>query len=240
MFPAERKAAEFILANPEKASQISVTELADLSDSSDATVIRMCKRLGFTGFYQLKLALASELGYIQLMGQQTKPGGYMDCGETLRLITRNIISMERNLDQEMLDEVVTRVLESRIVYVIAAGNSIPSAMDFSFRLNRIGIPAVCNVVIENTLNSLALAREDDLLFAVSHSGSSKQVIRSIELARSRGMHSVILTHSTKNSAALLADYRILSYPSTPLFQNYGIASHLFDNVVVDLLLYMIA
>ncbi|HIR27102.1 MAG TPA: hypothetical protein IAB84_03915 [Candidatus Choladousia intestinigallinarum] len=50
MFPAERKAAEYILEHPENTSRINITELAELSGSSDATVIRMCKRLGFTGF----------------------------------------------------------------------------------------------------------------------------------------------------------------------------------------------
>jgi hypothetical protein len=37
----------------------------------------------------------------------------------------------------------------------------------------------------------------------------------------------------------MADYCILSYPVTPLFHNYGIATHLFENVIIDLLLYRI-
>ncbi|MDY3250349.1 MAG: MurR/RpiR family transcriptional regulator, partial [Candidatus Choladocola sp.] len=53
MFPAERKVAEYILAYPEKVARITITELAELSGASDATVIRLCKRLGYKGFYQL-------------------------------------------------------------------------------------------------------------------------------------------------------------------------------------------
>ena len=62
MFPAERNVAEYILAHPEDASRLNITELAELSGSSDATVIRMCKRLGFTGFYQMKLSFLQNSG----------------------------------------------------------------------------------------------------------------------------------------------------------------------------------
>lgn len=239
MFPAERKVAEYILNHPENAAQISITELADLSGTSDATVIRMCKRLGYKGFYQMKICLSSELGYIHLMGQQQKPSDSMSDSEVLRLLARNIIAMEDNCHPDTLASIVNLLLNSQHVYVIAAGNSIPCAMDFAFRLCRIGIQTSCNTVIENTLNEISLGHEHETLVVFSHSGSSKQVLRAMELAKSREMATVLFTHSSKNSAALMADHSILTYPVTPLFHHYGVASHLFENVIIDLLLYRI-
>ncbi|MDO4320988.1 MAG: MurR/RpiR family transcriptional regulator [Lachnospiraceae bacterium] len=239
MFPAERRVAEYILDHPENAAQISITELADLSGTSDATVIRMCKRLGYKGFYQMKICLSSELGYIHLMGQQQKPSAFMSDSEVLRLLARNIIAMEDNLHPDILSSVVELLSKSQHVYVIAAGNSIPCAMDFAFRLCRVGIRTTCNTVVENTLNEISLGHKQETLVVFSHSGSSKQVLRAMELAKSREMSTVILTHSSRNSAALMADYCILTYPVTPLFHHYGVASHLFENVISDLLLYRI-
>ncbi len=239
MFPAERKVAEYILEHPENAAQISITELADLSGTSDATVIRMCKRLGYKGFYQMKICLSSELGYIHLMGQKQMPSDSMSDSEVLRLLARNIIAMEDNCHPDTLTAIVNLLQDSQHVYVIAAGNSIPCAMDFAFRLCRIGIRTTCNTVIENTLNEISLGHEHETLVVFSHSGSSKQVLRAMELARSQGMATVLFTHSSKNSAALMADYFILTYPVTPLFHHYGIASHLFENAIIDLLLYRI-
>ena len=239
MFPAERKVAEYILEHPENAAQISVTELADLSGTSDATVIRMCKRLGYKGFYQMKICLSSELGYIHLMGQKQMPSDSMSDSEVLRLLARNVIAMEDNCHPVTLTSIVNLLQSSQHVYVIAAGNSIPCAMDFAFRLCRIGIRTTCNTVIENTLNEISLGHEHETLVVFSHSGSSKQVLRAMELAKSQGMATVLFTHSSKNSAALMADYFILTYPATPLFHHYGIASHLFENVIIDLLLYRI-
>ena len=49
IFMAERKVADFVLENPERAVNANVSELANLSGVSDATVIRFCKRIGFQG-----------------------------------------------------------------------------------------------------------------------------------------------------------------------------------------------
>lgn len=239
MFPAERKVAEYILHHPEESAQLCITELAELSGSSDATIIRTCKRLGFTGFYQMKLRLASDLGYIQLLGRNQNTRGQMSIPEVFRTLARNIITMEQNINPEVIEKVVDLLLNSRHVYLTAAGNSIPSAMDFGFRLSRLGIRTSCNPVIENMLNDISLGREGETLVVVSHSGSSKQVLAAMELARKQKMRSILLTHSHRNSAAMLADYCILTHPVSPLFHNYGIASHLFDNVVTDLILYLI-
>ena len=58
MFAAEKKVADYILAYPEQVVSASVSELAELSGVRDATVIRMCKHLGYQGFYQMKINLA--------------------------------------------------------------------------------------------------------------------------------------------------------------------------------------
>ncbi|HEY5583170.1 MAG TPA: hypothetical protein VIK78_01610 [Ruminiclostridium sp.] len=62
LFTAEKKVADYILKNAEHVVSANVSELADLSGASDATVIRMCKRIGYEGFYQMKIKLSHDLG----------------------------------------------------------------------------------------------------------------------------------------------------------------------------------
>ena len=64
IFMAERKVADFVLENPERAVNANVSELANLSGVSDATVIRFCKRIGFQGHYQFRITLSRDLGRI--------------------------------------------------------------------------------------------------------------------------------------------------------------------------------
>ena len=85
MYLAERKVAEYILEEPQNTIRLNVTELAEASGVSDATVIRMCKKLGYTGFYQMKICLAEELGRNQMTGYQDSKIGRASCRERVWL-----------------------------------------------------------------------------------------------------------------------------------------------------------
>ena len=59
---SERKIADFIVKNPYKTVDCNVAELAKLSGVSDATVVRMCHHIGYTGYYQFRITLARDMG----------------------------------------------------------------------------------------------------------------------------------------------------------------------------------
>ncbi len=60
MGASEKKIADFILENPTGLIPLSISEFADKCGSSDATVVRFSRRLGFSGYQQLKISLAQE------------------------------------------------------------------------------------------------------------------------------------------------------------------------------------
>ena len=57
IFSAEKKVADFVLQNPQKAVECNVSELAKHSGVSDATIVRMCHHIGYTGYYQFRITL---------------------------------------------------------------------------------------------------------------------------------------------------------------------------------------
>ena len=61
MTPAESEVVQYILHHPEKAAELSVHELSARAFSSSATIVRMCRRLGFDGYKELRRSLQYEL-----------------------------------------------------------------------------------------------------------------------------------------------------------------------------------
>lgn len=59
--PALQRIAEYALEAPDRVLYHTVTELAEAASSSEGSVIRFCKDLGFRGFQDFKLALATDL-----------------------------------------------------------------------------------------------------------------------------------------------------------------------------------
>ncbi|WP_406542271.1 MurR/RpiR family transcriptional regulator [Clostridium ljungdahlii] len=58
---AEKKAAHYILENPESIIHFSITEFAYVSKVSETTIFRLCNKLGYTGYQDLKINLASTI-----------------------------------------------------------------------------------------------------------------------------------------------------------------------------------
>ena len=62
LFPAEKKVADYIISNSSDIINLNVAELALLSSTSDATVVRTVKHLGYDGYYQMRLLLSRDIG----------------------------------------------------------------------------------------------------------------------------------------------------------------------------------
>lgn len=240
MFLAERKVADFISLNPYEVVELNVSDLADKSGASDATVIRLCKRLGYKGFYQMKLALAEELGRYQMTGYSDPEENPKNAREVIQCLTRDLMHIADRLDNEKAEECAEMICNSKRVFVVAAGNTIPVAMDFAFRLCRQGINASCGTIVEYGMASMVGGGEEDLLIAVSHSGSSKHVIQAVEIAKKKKIPTVTVTSSKSNPLARKAKITLLTAVEKPLFGEYGSATHIYDQAVLDSLLYLVA
>ena len=60
--PSLARVANFIRARPVTVVDSTINELAALCETSVASVVRFCRAIGFSGYAQLRMALASELG----------------------------------------------------------------------------------------------------------------------------------------------------------------------------------
>ena len=239
VFSAERRVAEFILKNPEQVVAQSVSDIAEQSGVSDATVIRLCKHLGYTGFYQMKLQLAHELGRNQLLrghGSAEKP----ECASDLiKELAASILNISANIDMQALSTCVDRIRQAGTVYFVAAGNSVPVAESLSFRLGRIGIRAVSSQLSEQMIININNGSPNDLVIGVSHSGSSKHVINAFEMARKKGIWAIALTDVKRSSAEQAADVTLSTGITESSVFLFGATSYLFLYALTDLIVFFV-
>lgn len=240
IFAAERRVADFIIKNPEQAVMCNVSELAGLSNVSDATVIRMCKHIGYEGYYQMKLFLSHDLGRTQMSGISDISHSPKSAGDFFKIIANNMMLLANSIDLQLVATCVELITKSEFVHIIAIGNTSPVSSDMAFRLGRLGIRTTTSSVPEYFLNNVSLATDKDLIIGISHSGSSKTVVQAIELARDRGIKTISICGSQNSPLSKASDISLLSPGNDKLFSEYGITSHIFEMAVVDLILYFIA
>jgi len=239
IFSAERKVADYILREPENTVRINVSELAEASGASDATVIRLCKHLGYKGFYQMKLQLAHDLGRDQLLSGNIQSSELGTWEDVLKEAASNIIQTKNNINGETLQALVDLILNCDTVHLVAIGNSIPSALDFAFRLGRLGIRSTSSSISEHQINNVDLGTQRDIVIGISHSGSSKQVLLAMEVAKKRGMKTAVITDLLRTPIEKEADLTLstgIEYSSVYIF---GAASHIYITAILDVLIYQL-
>lgn len=82
----------------------------------------------------MKLALAEELGRYQMTGYSDPEENPKNAREVIQCLTRDLMHIADRLDNEKAEECAEMICNSKRVFVVAAGNTIPVAMDFAFRL----------------------------------------------------------------------------------------------------------
>lgn len=235
IFSAEKKVADFVLKNPQKTVDSNVSELAKQSGVSDATVVRMCHHIGYTGYYEFRITLAKDLGrqqYETVNRVQT----HDEVERQFREYAENIIAIGRRIDADVMWNCVNLLKSCKQAHLLAVGNTCPLTQYMGFRLGRLGIKSTYNVAAEYFLNNVNLADSDDILVAISQSGTSKQVIQGLELGKEKGLKAIAITAYANSPVANLADYVLLSAGTEGPFNYYKGFAHLNETAVIDALL----
>lgn len=239
IFLAEKKVADFILENPEKAVNANVSELANYSGVSDATVIRLCKHIGYQGYYQLRIDLSRDLGRKQVSDVDMENIKADTVSDLFQAFSDGIIAIGQNLDQSKLLECANLIKTSKQVHIVAVGNTTPLAMYMGFRMGRLGVKCTYNMIPEYFLNQVNLADDEDIVIAISQSGSSKQVVQAMELAKEKGLKIIAITGYEYSPVSRLTDYLLLSNIAGQAFDYYKSYSHLNETVVIEALLHFV-
>ena len=235
IFSAEKKVADFVLSNPQKVVDSNVSELAKQSGVSDATVVRKCHHIGYSGYYQFRITLARDLGKKQY-GDMVIPKSKDAVEKVFHGYAENMLAIGKHIDTENMWNCVNLIKTCKTAHIIAIGNTNVLAPYMGFRLGRLGIRCTYGLSAEYFMNHVNLADPNDILIAISKSGTSKPVILGMELGKEKGLKMIAITSHIQSPVSELADYVLLSSGKADPFNYYKEYAHLNVMAVVDALL----
>lgn len=235
---SEKKIADYILKYPDRAVNCNVSELANASGTSDATIIRFSKHLGYSGYYQLRIILSRELGRIDRPYDSGNSGDTI--AGTLQKYAANLQYLAGSIDESRFQKCVQVLEQSHYVHIVAAGNTTPLAHHLGFRLGRLGIRSTFHMLTEYYMNDVILAQENDVIFAISQSGSSKQVVQVLEIAAQRKIPIIAMVGYEYSPISKLADYLLPAVVPNQSFDYCKNHAHIYEMAVLDALLDVIA
>lgn len=236
-FDAEKKIADYILSNKEKVVDMTVAELAKESKTSDATVSRFCKKCNLKGFHHLKITLAKELSDKKTDIVKSCDINSKNIASSLENILANKIEeltqTIRMIDEFTLNKVLEIFKTAGCVQFAAVGNTLPVALDGSYKFNQLGIKSVAISIWETQLGYTLNVDKTDVIVIISNSGASKHLVSLAQVAKERGATIIGITNSENSSIAKLSDYHIITATRERLFMDEYCFSRISAMTVIE-------
>lgn len=196
MTRAERKVAAAVLQSPYRLLRKSIGALAAEAGVSEPTVIRFCRRLKCRGFQDFKLQLAQDLatgahfGPTRLSVDETAPdliAKVIDSG------IATLIKVRDTLPPEAVQQAVEALAAADRIEFYGLGGSGIVAQDAQHKFFRLGVPVVA--YSDPTVHSVSasLLKPGCVAVAISQSGTTPELIASVELGLAAGATVIAIT-----------------------------------------------
>jgi DNA-binding MurR/RpiR family transcriptional regulator len=233
--------AQRVIDDPEAVANSTITELAQACGTSETTVIRFCRAIGFSGYPELRLTLATEAGRAQGVTGGRVVGSDISADDTLEQVVEKIAFADaraveetaNQLDIQVLDQVVTAIAGARRVDVYGVGASAFVASDFQQKMHRIGRTSYAWSDAHIMLTSAAVLEPTDVAVGISHTGSTVETIDALSVAKRRGATTVALTNFPRSPIADAADLVLTTAARETTFRSGATASRLAQLTVID-------
>lgn len=233
---AEKKVADYILRRSDEVIHMSITELAQKSESSESTIVRLCKKLRLRGYQELRVALAQDLA--SPVRQIHEKVHLTDTPEqTMRKVfqaaAQALSDTESVLKVDHLAKAVEFVKDARSISFFGVGASGVIAQDAFYRFSKLGIN--CHVATDGhgQINKAVLLKAGDVAIGISHSGRSRDVVRTLDIARKQGAKTIAITQFGHSPITEVADTVLFTSSRETAFRTEAMASRIAQAAILD-------
>ncbi len=240
---AEQRVADFILKHAEELIYLTVTELAERTQTSESTVVRLCQKIGYKGYQEFKIMLARDLvGPTETVYEQIEPTDALPSLKA-KVFQANAQALKDTIEvlsDEELGKAVEAIARARKVEIYGIGGSAPLALDAYHKFMKLGICAVWLNDSDLMAMSSSLLLPGDVALGISHTGASRDVCDAMENAQNAGATTICITHRATSPITKVSNVKLFTAAKETAFGSDATSSRIAQLTIIDTLFASIA
>ncbi|WP_343207862.1 MurR/RpiR family transcriptional regulator [Anaerolentibacter hominis] len=244
----QKELADYILHNMEQVTLMTMKELADSCETSEATVVRFLHKLGYDSYQLFRMDMVKE--YSELMGAPAQyriqiEDGYQNVSPTdsageikckvMHAASAAILGIESLVDSEQIQKAADWILHAGQIQFFGSGGSYIIALDAFHKFFRLDLPVFCDSNSHFSLVKAGMLTERDVVLLISHTGESLEILACARNARKCGAKVIALTSYMNSSLAKMADLTLFSSHNELEYYTDAMVSRLIQLAVLDMI-----
>ena len=205
-----RKIAQYIVEHYDKAVFMTASKLGESVGVSESTVVRFASAMGYEGYPQLQRSLQELVSHRLTANQRFEMSTEIDPREALGVVLKsdvqNLRATMEQMDENVFEDVVNRLLSARAIYVMGLRSAAPLAQFMGYYLNYIfdNVHLVSSGATD-VFEEISKLKENDVLVGISFPRYSTRTLEAMRFAKRCGAQVVAITDGPMSPLADMAD-----------------------------------
>lgn len=234
----ENEIAQYVMNNAEEVVTSTITAIAKSTNTSEASINRFCKKLGFKGFNSFKIALAQE-NFYNSMKEKAEPYDASFIASISRDYRQMIMNTSAMLDEDILTKAVAGIKAAASVYIFAYANTAFIAYEMEFKLCTVGINAKAITDLSIMRISVSNIRKTDLAIVIAPTLLMRDIYHVVTSCKDRGAQVLAITSYDSPKLNDLVDYRFVASDKITARNSLSLSNNIIFLFVIDVLFSML-
>lgn len=234
---AEKTIAKVLLENPDAITHLTLAEIAQESGSSEASIIRFCKRMGYSGYSAMKEEFIRALAE----GTESHAEG-IDMGDDMVTILKKVFQSNVQtlndtlvLSNENYEKALDAMLKAKSIHFFGVGDAHAVCQLAYMKFSRLGIPGSAHSDVMLQMVAAGNLTEADVAIAISYEGRSKNVVEAMKIAKEQGATTIGITKMNKSPLLKYIDISLFIAVTDLTIGREKVTRRVADQFIMDAL-----
>ena len=214
--PSEQIVIAFILGKEEFIEEYSTTMIAEETYTSPSILVRISKKLGFSGFNEFKKAFLKEVHYLRNNHSNLDANIPFTSMDSIMTIANNITQLKYEsledtlllIHHDTLQKSVRMLQKAETIKVFAISNLTFLAEEFVFKLRHIGLKAETYSISNTMYQEAMMTTSHDCAVCISYSGESPELIKTANILKCNNVPIMAISSIGENSLTRLSNIHL--------------------------------
>ena len=231
---AEKKIADFLMKTPQNEIPLYIMDIARMSNTSEASIVRFAKKFGFSGYQELKIAIAQDSNFRPINENITLNDPPHDIFKKVcEDIYCSLEKTKSTLQPDALQACCDKILSSDKIMFLGLGNSAAIAIDAAHKIFRLGLNATAYT--DNHMQTIAVSHtnQNSVVIGISHSGRSRDIVQALQIAKSSNAITIAITNLGKSPLEKVSDIILHTHSDETNYRILGLNSRIAQLAIID-------